>query len=535
MERQRQGGSGVGDKLLANARKSGQLNISARGLEAIPQAVFHLHEIPPEQTSLSFDSEDKWWESTDLQRLIVASNEIREIPDDVELLGALTLLDAHNNQLERVSDKLGALQELKALNFAHNKLRAIPDGVYALRHLKSLRLTGNQIQDVDERIGALTDLEELDLAENQLRSLPESLGRLAQLRRLALNKNNLQTLPQSIAQLSLITELEIIHNSLTAVPLSLENMASLTRLDLRYNKLTALPRLCNLKALRELSLGFNSITTLGDIRATLPSGLCILDVRDNKLRDLSPSIVHLQALERLDVTNNDLATLPPELGVLPKLKSIVLDGNPMRSLRRDIIARGTQGILKYLRSRMTEEQLAELTSGSVQSEASAQRQEAVAKAEMKASATLDLSEQKLQLVPSKQLEAAQGAGISKLVLRKNLLQNLPAGTDCLASTLTELDLGFNKIDTLSPSIALLGNLTVLDLQGNQLTSLPSELISLASLRDLILSFNRFRQLPECVYDLLALENLVVNDNAIDTLDPHGLTRMPMLACLDGAA
>ena len=34
------------------------------------------------------------------------------------------------------------------------------------------------------------------------------------------------------------------------------------------------------------------------------------------------------------------------------LKALTLDGNPMRGIRRDIIARGTQAILEYLRSRM---------------------------------------------------------------------------------------------------------------------------------------------------------------------------------------
>ena len=62
------------------------------------------------------------------------------------------------------------------------------------------------------------------------------------------------------------------------------------------------------------------------------------------------------------------------------------------------------------RSRLSEPQLAELTGANRQSEASAQRQEAVEKAEMKSSATLDLSEQQLQIVPSKQLEDAKDAG-----------------------------------------------------------------------------------------------------------------------------
>ena len=37
-----------------------------------------------------------------------------------------------------------------------------------------------------------------------------------------------------------------------------------------------------------------------------------------------------------------------------------VDGNPMRGIRRDIIARGTQGLLKYLKSRIDDEELSRL-------------------------------------------------------------------------------------------------------------------------------------------------------------------------------
>ena len=46
---------------------------------------------------------------------------------------------------------------------------------------------------------------------------------------------------------------------------------------------------------------------------------------------------------------NDLTNLPFTMGLMPLLKSVQVDGNPMKSIRRDIIARGTVGLLKYLR------------------------------------------------------------------------------------------------------------------------------------------------------------------------------------------
>ena len=48
------------------------------------------------------------------------------------------------------------------------------------------------------------------------------------------------------------------------------------------------------------------------------------------------------------------------LGTLPHLKSLQVDGNPMKSIRRDIIARGTMGLLKYLKSRIDEDELKRL-------------------------------------------------------------------------------------------------------------------------------------------------------------------------------
>ena len=40
------------------------------------------------------------------------------------------------------------------------------------------------------------------------------------------------------------------------------------------------------------------------------------------------------------------------MGSMETLQSLQLDGNPLRSLRRDIVSRGTAELLKYLSSRI---------------------------------------------------------------------------------------------------------------------------------------------------------------------------------------
>lgn len=44
--------------------------------------------------------------------------------------------------------------------------------------------------------------------------------------------------------------------------------------------------------------------------------------------------------------------LPNELALLPSLKALTLDGNPIRGIRLDILQRGTLEILKYLRGKL---------------------------------------------------------------------------------------------------------------------------------------------------------------------------------------
>jgi Leucine-rich repeat (LRR) protein len=93
------------------------------------------------------------------------------------------------------------------------------------------------------------------------------------------------------------------------------------------------------------------LSDLGDL-SSLPESICILDLRDNKIKDVPPQIASLKQLQRLDLTNNDISSLPALLGTVTTLKSLILDGNPLKSIRRDIITAGTVALLKFLRSRI---------------------------------------------------------------------------------------------------------------------------------------------------------------------------------------
>lgn len=60
----------------------------------------------------------------------------------------------------------------------------------------------------------------------------------------------------------------------------------------------------------------------------------------------------LVALSTLDLSNNDLLNVAPELGLCMSLRCLSLDGNPFRTPRAAIVAKGTDAVMEYLRSRI---------------------------------------------------------------------------------------------------------------------------------------------------------------------------------------
>jgi hypothetical protein len=53
------------------------------------------------------------------------------------------------------------------------------------------------------------------------------------------------------------------------------------------------------------------------------------------------------------VANNSIGSLPPQLGLMaPTLRILAVEGNVLRTIRRPVLERGTDGLLSYLRDRI---------------------------------------------------------------------------------------------------------------------------------------------------------------------------------------
>ena len=64
-------------------------------------------------------------------------------------------------------------------------------------------------------------------------------------------------------------------------------------------------------------------------------------------------VTGLTALAELDLGNNSISSVPPVVGLMHlTLKVLQLEGNPLRTIRRPILNKGTPAVLEYLRDRI---------------------------------------------------------------------------------------------------------------------------------------------------------------------------------------
>ena len=91
----------------------------------VPSSVWRINiDVPEEARNVSLDNtEDRWWDQVDLNKLILASNRIKEISDDLRNLPALTVLD---------------VRPLSSLKASHDK---ITDSIYPMSGLGSRQST----------------------------------------------------------------------------------------------------------------------------------------------------------------------------------------------------------------------------------------------------------------------------------------------------------------------------------------------------------------------------------------------------------
>uniref|UniRef100_A0A8C2NPS1 Leucine rich repeat containing 40 n=1 Tax=Capra hircus TaxID=9925 RepID=A0A8C2NPS1_CAPHI len=297
----------------------------------------------------------------------------------------------------------------------------------------------------------------------------------------------------------------------------LASMESLELLYLRRNKLRFLPEFPSCKLLKVLFSCLLKIHFLKLIKKVQCSG---------GLRSFAKQMRNLEDKERS-------GCLPCSLGRL-HLKFLALEGNPLRTIRREIINKGTQEVLKYLRSKIKDDGPSQ--NDSVTETAMTLPSESRVNVHtILTLKMLDYSDKQTALIPDEVFDAVKSNVITSINFsknHKNQLCEIPKRIVELKEMVSDVNLSYNKLSFISLELCTLQKLTFLDLRNNFLNSLPEEMESLTRLQTINLSFNRFKILPEVLYRIPTLETILISNNQVGSLDPQKMKTMENLITLD---
>ncbi|KAM8703043.1 hypothetical protein ACLKA7_005390 [Drosophila subpalustris] len=209
-----------------------------------------------------------------------------------------------------------------------------PRWVYKLRHTRTLAVNVENLTDVPDHVFELAAAEQVhvvDFARNQLKALPNGLQHMSKLvTELVLSHNAISHVHPFISQFTRIAHLNLSNNLLTDLPLEFRVLNTLRELNIANNRFTFIP-----KALYELQ------------------GLEILIASENRIKALNVAgLEGMSRLNTLDLRNNDIESIPPILGNLTNITHLELIGNPFRQPRHQILIKGTDAIMSYLRDRI---------------------------------------------------------------------------------------------------------------------------------------------------------------------------------------
>ncbi|KAI0417764.1 hypothetical protein F5X98DRAFT_339487 [Xylaria grammica] len=205
----------------------------------------------------------------------------------------------------------------------------------------------------------------LDRSNTQSSSLhPVVCSKIAavqSVREVRLHHNTFSQFPNSLSFFSdTITSLSMSHNQLTGESWLTEqlDLTALRELNLQSNFCTSLaPLVTYLCApnLEKLDVSLNRIVRIPALRDVFPS-LTVLLISNNRLEELDPDT--LEGMKIVDASNNEIAHLNPRLGLLG-LERLDVMGNRFRVPRWNVLERGTEATLRWLRGRVPVAEMAE--------------------------------------------------------------------------------------------------------------------------------------------------------------------------------
>jgi Leucine-rich repeat (LRR) protein len=273
------------------------LQLNNNQLSGVPEWLGHCRSL--QQVDLSFNQIEElpasFRQLNALQSLRLRGNQLKKLNADQLKWEELRELDLRDNRFTTLPG-LATFSNLDRLQLSGNRLKQLPAGLENLSRLTSLKAAGNQLKVIPPQLPS--QLLEIDFSNNQLETFPDILDQLPHLRRLQLSRNRLSALPASLQSCRSLSELELDHNRFQVLPDCIGKLNQLKRLRAAKNQLTTTADwLPGLSQLEILDLQKNHLKELVVPKA--PARLRKLFLNGNALEVSFRSFLHLDHLEKI--------------------------------------------------------------------------------------------------------------------------------------------------------------------------------------------------------------------------------------------
>ncbi|KAJ4340569.1 hypothetical protein N0V95_007468, partial [Ascochyta clinopodiicola] len=313
---------------------------------------------------------------TSLGTILLGQNKIAAFPEGFFSLSQLRVADFTANDIAKVDERIALMDGLENLTLAANPIRERKFLTMSTDDMKrdlASRLQPEEIATADDEFDeflseeqvpevsngwAVTPSGTLDLTSNSFTELDEdaliALTETNDIRQINLQNNLLQTIPMAFAHLPYLTILDLTKNSISSPLASALDLPKLRDLRLSGNKLNSLtPLTAHLAApsLQTLDISQNRLTgSLPSLRDSFPA-LITLIASDNAIIDVPAD--SLSGLKIVNLSNNNIERLDPRIGLhAGTLTSLIVEGNKFRVPNYQVLSKGTDAILGWLKDKV---------------------------------------------------------------------------------------------------------------------------------------------------------------------------------------
>lgn len=449
-----------------------------------------------------------------LQVLDISNNLFKSFPQEILQLQKLKDLNIAENSISEIPHEVSQLVNLTKLDLSGNNIDVMPVSICSLSTLQWLNLSYNLIPEVPKEIAGLVSLTHFYLQYNKVTKVTGSICQLTSIRELNLSYNHLEILTHSIGELELLTVLNLSHNKLKVIPDGLKHggsLKSLHKLDLGYNNMSQIEEDFFeseeeiLPSLEELYMNNNQFESLPSSFWRNMSNLTLLDLKNNKLKNISKDIGYFLYLNILDLSNNEIESLPDQISQITSAQVINFFGNKLKN----IPPMDNMNYLQYLNIGYNE--LSEINISCL---------EALEELVICGNNIKKLPDNIPEIWPNLKILSANNMALREIP--KSLSELL---------LLEHLDLSFNKITEIPPQLGDIEGLRTLLLGHNRLENSKeresSKLMSVgpwdciefwqsfAQIQEIDISFNKLKYIPKGLESKIGTEcKIMMHDNPL---------------------